>query len=165
MTTRHLSDEQFEQLLAEDTGHLAATAHLRECPTCRRELDLVRSSVSHLRDLSLVWAEQRSVRIHPPSRTAMLWQSIPHWGLAAAALLLCSVGLGVHVHSAAADATAQVSRYEPAPPSAHELAQDNQLLQSIDNELHPQIRAQVSVSDLAGSSPSVRRNISREVVN
>lgn len=165
MTTRHLSDEEFEQLLAGETGQVAATAHLRECPTCRRELDLLRSSVSDLRDLSLVWAEQRGVRIHPPSRTAMLWQSIPKWGLAAAALLLCSVGVGVHVHSAAANATAQVSQYQPTAPTDHELAQDNQLLQSIDDELHPQIRAQVSASDLAGSSQTVRRNISQEVVN
>lgn len=167
MNTQHLNEEQFEELLAGNAADAAAEAHLQECADCRNELASIGFAVGELRDLSMIWAEQRGARIRVPSPWLIGWHAIPRWSVAVAAVLLIGIGIGMHGHSLdESSTTAHVSRYQPAPPpSEDELAQDNQLLQSIDDELHPQIRPQVPVSELAGPARAARRTISSEIVN
>jgi hypothetical protein len=176
MSKTHLSDEQFGELLAatagdRQTGDQQTTAHLQTCAACRNELQSIRAAVGDLRELSLQWAEQRAVRVQAPTRWTMRWRAVPGWGAAVAAVLFCGIAIGVHEqnvvrnHVPAQIAGTEVSQAEPpVAPSEDELAQDNRLLRSIDDELSQQVRPQVSASELT-SSRTIRRPISREVAN
>lgn len=167
MSTTHLSDEQFGQLLAGETADPATKMHLESCAICRGELESVRSAVGDLGELSLRWAEQRAGRVQVPPRWSLRWHAVPGWSAAVAVLLFCGVAIGVHEQAASRSHIAmQISRSQPAPaPTEDELAQDNRLLRSIDDELSEQVRPQVPPSELTASARTARRPISREVAN
>ena len=167
MKTPHLNEEQFERLLAGEDPGAEAAAHLHTCPECRRELETVGSAVGDLREISLAWAEQEGSRIPVPSRWALQWNAAPRWSLAAAAMLLIVIGAGVHRHDVRArTAAARINIHSmPPAPTQDSLAEDNQLLQAINEELQQQTRPQVPVSELGESSRPDRRSAPRELVN
>lgn len=169
MSTRHLSDEQFGQFLAGDAADGAASTHLQLCAECRKELESLGRAVGDLNELSLAWAEQRAVRVQAPSCWAIGWHALPGWSAAFAAFLFCGVAIGVHQQSSSrSQPPAQLSQNAPGPavtPTEDELAQDNRLLRSIDDELSRQVRPQVSAAELAASSRSFRHSQIPEVAN
>lgn len=80
-----------------------------------------------------------------------------------AAVLIFGVALGAHMQtSTRIEPTLQPSHTVTAP-SEDELAQDNQLMRSIDNELSEQIGPQVLASDQDASSHAAHHRLLREV--
>ncbi|HEX4155495.1 MAG TPA: hypothetical protein VHY48_07780 [Acidobacteriaceae bacterium] len=164
MNIRHLTDEQFSELLAGESCGDTATLHLESCDVCRDELRSMQTAVGTLRDLSLRWAEKRAVRIAAPSPWLLGWYKLPGWG-AATALLFFGLALGVHVPSGPPTSVSAIGQAQTATvPSDDELAEDNQLLRSIDQELNRQVRPLVPASELTVSHP-VRHHGVREVAN
>jgi len=166
MNTKHLTDEQFSELLAGETAGSDALRHLNACAACERELACLRSAVSDLRGFSQRWAEERAARIASPSRWTLGWHRLPAWS-AAATVLLCGLAMGVHFQAATQPSSAAISQSQTAvtAPSDDELAEDNQLLRSIDQELSRQVRPQVPASELSVSSESPSHPVLREVSN
>lgn len=164
MRIPHLTDEQFSQLLAGEPCNETAATHLESCTACRQELGSMQVAVGTLRDLSLRWAEQRAVRITAPSRWVLSLQRLPGWSTATA-LLLFGLAIGVHVQSGPRSSASEIGQAQTATvPSDNELAEDNQLLRSIDQELNRQVRPLVPASELTVSHP-VRHHGVREVAN
>ena len=170
MSNVHLTDEQFDELLSGGTADEQATMHLKACADCRGELESIRAAVDDLSELSLKLAEQRAVRVQVPSPWSVRWHALPGWGAAVAAVLFCGIAIGVHEQGGrSVEAPAgmnQISQTQaPVEPSEDELAQDNNLLQSINDELNQQVRPQVSAAELTAASRAEHRRIVREVSN
>ena len=82
-----------------------------------------------------------------------------------AAVLIFGVALGAHMQTSSRIEPTLQPAHTVAAPSDDELADDNQLMRSINSELTEQIGPQVPVSDLDVSSrPEHHRSI-REVSN
>jgi hypothetical protein len=163
MNTQHLNDEQFSDLLAGETPGNFAALHLEECVVCREELTSMQTAVGDLRVLSLRWAEERAPRITVPSRWTLGWQALPGWSTAAM-LLLFGVALGTHIQSPVHSAPTVSQSQTVSAPTQDELAQDNRLLQSIDQELNQEVRPQVPASELTVSTRDLRHPRLQEVV-
>lgn len=165
MNFEHLSDEQFANILAGDRTDMRARLHVESCAACQGELMSLGAAIGDLNNASLRWAEQRAVRIEVPSRWVLNWNAMPGWGATLAGVLIFGVALGAHMqigqHSAVADRPAHAL----AAPSDAELAKDNNLMFSINNELSEQIGPRVSASDLNVSSRTVHRQAISEVSN
>lgn len=165
MNFNHLTDEQFAELLAGGNSDSYASLHLESCAACRQELTSMATAVGDLNFASLRWAEQRAARIAVPSRWMLNWYALPGWGATMAAVLLFGVALGAHMQTTSRVEPALQPAHRVAAPSENELAEDNQLMRSIDNELSEQTGSQVSASDLDVSSRTERHRSFREVSN
>ncbi|MGI4829951.1 MAG: hypothetical protein ACRYFU_17405 [Janthinobacterium lividum] len=149
----HLTDEQFGDLLAGQVADAAAQAHLATCTQCRHELAEVQSATADFNAVSMAWALAEAPRqVHTPSRLLLLLGGRPSWQIgfaATAAVCLVALGLGLptgHAHSSpGAQAAAEA-------PSTAELAQDDRLLQSINNELRYDPNAAFPVSELRSAA-------------
>jgi anti-sigma factor RsiW len=166
MNLKHLTDEQFSELLAGETASNDALSHLSACPACDRELACLRSAVSDLRGFSQRWAEERAPRIVSPSRWTLGRHTLPAWS-AAATVLLCGFAMGVHFQAVTRPSPVAISQSQTVAtaPSDDELSEDNQLLRSINQELSRQVRPQVPASELTVSSKDLSHALLREVSN
>jgi hypothetical protein len=165
MNFNHLTDEQFAELLAGDNRDDRAALHVQRCEACRNELATLGTAVNDLNFASMRWAEQRAVRITVPSRWMLNWNALPGWGATMAAVLVFGVAIGAHMQTSnRMEPTLQPIRTVSAP-SADELAQDNQLMRSIDSELSEQVGGQVLASDLDTDSHATHHRSVREVSN
>jgi hypothetical protein len=160
----HLSDEQFASLMSGDHSDASAHAHVDECEACRRELAAVGVAVNDLSRFSMRWAEQRAVRIQAPPLWSLSWKVLPGWSATVAAVLLFGVALGTHLENSHQTVAVQARHTMPAP-TADELAQDNSLMRSIDNEINEQPGVQTVTSALDDAQRSSRRHGLREVAN
>jgi hypothetical protein len=146
---QHLTDLEFGDLLAGDCPGEAAELHLAGCDYCRQELDAVGDSLGSFRTLSTAWAQSEAPRRVPmPSRLALGLGMRPSWGAGVAATAmaaLLAVGMGLPGGSSTARSMATPP---PVPPSNTELANDNRLMLSIDQELSAQAQPAVPASDL-----------------
>lgn len=165
MNFEHLTDEQFANILAGDHSDMRARLHVDSCAKCRRELASLDTAVSDLNYASLRWAEQRASRIEVPSRWVLHWNSMPGWGATLAGVLMFGVALGAHMQFNQRSAVVTRSSHAIAVPSDDELAQDNNLMLSINNELTEQVGGQVPVSTLNASSRTAHRRAISEVSN
>lgn len=132
----HLTDEQFGELLAGQTSTAAAQAHLAECERCQHELDDVQSATAEFNSVSMNWAlAEAPRRVHPPSRLLLLVGGRPTWqvGVVAAATV-CLVTLGLNLPTGRAH-SAPSTQAAADTLSTAEIAKDDRLLQSINNEL------------------------------
>lgn len=163
MNFHHLTDEQFADLLAGANADNRAVLHVERCQSCRNELTELGAAVGDLNFASLRWAEQRASRIAVPSRWTLNWNALPGWGATMAAVLIFGVALGAHMQSSTRIEPALQPSHTVAAPSQDELAQDNQLMRSIDNELSEQVGPQVLGSDVDTSSHEPRHRLVREV--
>lgn len=161
---RHLTDEQFAQLMAGDRSDAKALRHAESCATCLGELTAVGAAVGDLNHISLRWAERRAERIQAPSAWDLKWKALPGWAAAVMALLIFGVALGTHMKSSDETAVLETPQTMPAP-TADELAQDNRLMRSIDVEINEQPGVQMVASGLRGSSHAGRRRALNEVSN
>lgn len=167
--TGHLTDEQFADLLAGVSPDTVVEAHLHRCAPCREEVEAILGSVGEFNALSLGWAEREAPRRVPPlSRWAVRLGGRPVWnvGLAAAAAVM-AVAIGMHLpqhgagtlSGATSSARAGLQGRGTMPiadssdsPTGAELATDNRLLASIDQELSTIQRPAFPVSVLKTSS-------------
>ena len=152
MSGAHLSDEQMSDLLASQTPDAATQAHLNTCERCRSEVAAMETSLAGFNDRSLAWAMAEAPRRVPvPSRLALGLGGRPAWGLglaATAAVCLVAFSTGPPFRRAAAPVA---SLSATAIPSATELAQDNQLMASINQELHYTVQPAVPAAELRSS--------------
>lgn len=165
MNFEHLNDEQFASILAGDHSDLRARLHMDNCAKCQRELTSLGAAVGDLNYASMRWAERRAVRIETPSRWVLQWNSMPGWGATLAGVLIFGVALGAHMQINQQRAAVEGPSHTLSAPSDDELAQDNNLMLSIDHELTEQVGGQVPTSDLNVSSRTVRRRDVSEVSN
>ena len=82
-----------------------------------------------------------------------------------AGVLIFGVALGAHMQVNQQSAVVTRPSHTISAPSDDELAQDNSLMLSIDNELSEQIGPRVSTSDLNVSSRTAHRRAIPEVSN
>lgn len=133
---QHLTDDQFSDLLAGETPSTAVEEHLASCEHCRGELEAVQGSLSNFNLVSLRWAQQEASRkVQTPSRWALQAASMPAWAIGVTgvtAACLVSLGVGLPFQHEPDPVTAQV--VIPVPSDA-EIARDNQLMASIQQEL------------------------------
>jgi hypothetical protein len=165
MNFEHLTDEQFANILAGDHSDLRARHHVESCEKCQCELTSLGSAISDLNYASLRWAEQHAARIEAPSHWVLNWNATPGWGATLAAVLIFGVAMGAHMQMNQQSAVVSRPSHTIPAPSDDELAQDNSLMVSIDNELTEQIGPRVPVSDLNISSRTVHRRPVSEVSN
>jgi hypothetical protein len=161
---QHLTDEQFASLMIGDRCDANARLHVESCESCRRELASVGIAVNDLGRFSMRWAELRAARIQAPSLWTIQWKTLPGWGATMAAVLIFGVALGTHMQSSNQMAALETPHTMPAP-TADELAQDNRLMRSIDDEINEQPGVQMAASAPDDSSRGSRHHALREVSN
>lgn len=164
MNFNHLSDEQFANFLAGQKNDEQARQHLESCGACSQELSAMTAAVGDLNFASLRWAEKRASRIETPSVWTLNWHALPGWGATLAAVLIFGVALGAHMQVRSSVEPALQPAHTVSAPSADELAEDNQLMRSIDNELSEQ-GPQVLASGVDASSHATHHRSIREVLN
>jgi hypothetical protein len=132
----HLSDEQFADLLAGAAPSPAVEQHLALCDLCRAEVDAVSASFESFRGLATTWTQTTApARIPVPSAWSLRRGQLPSLGSGLTAMAtagLLAFGLGF---TPAAFHTAPAAHAPAAAPSNADLAADNRLMQSIDQEL------------------------------
>ena len=161
---QHLTDEQFASFIAGSRCDASAHVHVESCEACRRELALVGAAVNDLSRFSMRWAEQRAGRIQTPSLWALNWKMLPGRGATVAAVLIFGVALGAHMQSSNQRVVLETP-HTMAVPTADELAQDNRLMRSIDDEINEQPGAQMAASALDDSSQVSHHHGLSEVSN
>ena len=144
--TQHLTDAEFSQLLDGAQPGSRVEAHLLLCALCREELEVVQGSLTDFRTLGSGWAEVQAPRHIPvPARWAERYSMQTSWsaGLATTALtglLVFWLGFAPHAKQNPALRTAVTA------PTNAELAADNRLLLSIDDELTDQSQPVLTVT-------------------
>lgn len=154
----HLSDEQIDDLLMGDLPPVPA-AHLAICTRCADRVADATDLMTSFQSVTMAWSERRSATLHPPdlSLHKHLWQRRSAWVTACVGF---AVGLAVvnAPHRSADPRPAQIQSAQqaalqlpsltdvsdvseatdatPNPPPA-QVSADNQMLQAIDDELHP----------------------------
>ena len=164
MNFNHLTDEQFADLMAGDKSDQNVRLHLENCAECRKELSEMTAAVGDLNFASLRWAEQHALNIKAPSLWTLNWHALPGWGATMAAVLIFGVALGAHMQVRNSVEPALQPAHSVSAPSADELAEDNQLMRSIDSELSEQ-GPQVLAADEDASSHAAHHRSIREVSN
>ena len=148
LATAHLSDEQFSDLLAGELPGDDARTHLTQCAHCRGELEAVRSATGDFNAFSLAWAKAQAPRRVPtPSRWVLHLGVRPSWGLGLATALTACL-LTVVVEHPWHTSAREIARAVASEPTTAELAEDNRLLLSIDQELRSDPEPAVAVSAL-----------------
>jgi hypothetical protein len=165
MNFEHLTDEEFANILAGARGDMSVRLHVESCARCQRELASLGAAIGDLNYASLRWAERRAERIEVPSRWVLSWNAMPGWGATLAGVLMFGVAIGAHMQVNQQSAVVARPSHTIAAPSDDELAQDNNLMLSIDNELTEQVGGQVPASDLNVSSRPAHRRAISEVSN
>jgi anti-sigma factor RsiW len=126
----HLSDDQFSDLLIGDCS-LEVRRHVDACPQCQNEFKRVQSAIDGFGATSLQWAEEREPRsISPSSQLFFQCRSLGTW--AAAALLAAAVLFEVH------------QGWTVGTPT--DVAGDNRLMMSIDQEIRWQAKSPLSLA-------------------
>lgn len=167
--SQHLTDEQFSDLLAGVSLPHDAEAHLAACSACRAEVEVVAGSLAELNTFSLAWAEREAPRRVPvPSRWSLRLGAHPVWNLGlmtAAAAVALTIGFHLPQHaSTAKPATATVAVGGEVPTGA-ELAEDNRLLSSIDQELSYATQPTVPLAELKSAGHHASVNFHEAVAN
>lgn len=133
----HLSEEALDDVLI-GLGSPESDAHLAECEVCRGQLEEFRTGVRVFNQASLAWSEARPMRsplsparskVHPAVFAPAGWAF-------AAVVLLVTIGVPVWNHdhrTSPSNGTAPAAAVEDSPT---QIAQDNDLLRSVDEALN-----------------------------
>jgi len=137
--TPHLTDEQFTECMLTEPSQ-ASRQHLDECALCRAELAAFGSSISNFGQASAAWSQSMpTVSIRALAKTQSRRTTgfvAAGWALTAAVLL--AIGLPQWNHHRALSAEHETAEVAAPHDSASEIAQDNQLMQSVYIALTPQ---------------------------
>ena len=147
----HLTDAQVSDLLSGDALDGRCEEHLAGCSRCRAEAEAITGSLAEFNKFSVIWAEREALRrVRTPSRWTLRWGAHPAWsaGVVAAAAVVFTVGLHLSQPTAPVTVAAPVTRATSTTPSGAELAEDNRLLSSINQELSSAPQPTVSLADL-----------------
>jgi AcrR family transcriptional regulator len=132
----HLSEEAMSDVLI-GLASPESEAHLNACLICRGQLQAFRSTMQSFNQASLAWCQTRpSVALRAPVRSRLrpLVFAPATWALAAALLLVAGIPAWIHhVHSSSHSVSAPASVPEN---SEAQIAQDNDLLQSVNVALN-----------------------------
>ena len=152
--TQHLTDAEFADLLAGCTPGRAAETHLNACEHCRGELETVSGSLGSFRLAGTLWAEAEAPKRVPlPARLALRRGLQPSPSMALAATVTAAVllfGLGAPPRPVQPSAAVRPAL---AAPSNAELAEDNRLMTSIDQELSYQASSKMAADALGAAQP------------
>jgi anti-sigma factor RsiW len=153
----HLSEDQFTDCLLGTEPSPETAAHLAHCAACQEELAAFDASVAGFNSASLAWSEARPVQSLLPanySRAQKPFLNAASWALAVCTLLVVGASTVLHrqeVERSASVAFAGASQED----SEAEVAQDNKLLQEVDQALHHNVSSPVQEYGL-GSETSPR---------
>jgi len=145
--SEHLSEEALDDVLI-GLGSTEAEAHLAACSQCNESLRQFRSSLHSFNQASLAWSESRPVpqamtkavdRLREKPRGLMTPLS---WAMAAA--VVAALAFQLWTYEFRQPATYPVATASQPADSEVQIAQDNQLLQSVN--------AALSASDVATPS-------------
>jgi hypothetical protein len=159
----HLSEEALDDVLI-GLGSPESDAHLAECETCRGQLEQFRSGVRVFNQASLAWSEARPMRIPLSPVRSKVRRAVfapAGWALAAAVLLLM-IGLPMWNHdrrTALSNRTAPAAAIEDSPA---QIAQDNDLLRSVDEALNTSEASPISEYHLS-DGPQLHRKARPEL--
>jgi ferric-dicitrate binding protein FerR (iron transport regulator) len=160
MTGQHLTDEQFTDLLSGDCPS-EAIQHMKMCTQCQSEFERVQSSIEDFGTAGLLWAEQRPApRIHTQSVLVRGWRAVS--SRTAAAALLATVLFGAYQQKRMQAPVEDPLAATPAH-SESQVADDNQLMMAIDQEIRWQADSPVAVEHLAEGRVHFR--VSRRLAN
>jgi hypothetical protein len=159
----HLSEEALDDVLI-GLGSPESAAHLAECEVCRGKLEEFRSGVRVFNQASLAWSEARPMRSPlSPARLKVRNAVFAPVGWAfAAVVLLVMIGVPVwnHGHRAAlSNGTAPAAAIEDTPA---QIAQDNDLLRSVDEALNTSEASPISEYHLS-DGPQLHRKARPEL--
>jgi cytoskeletal protein RodZ len=152
----HLSEEAMDDVLI-GLASPESDAHLAACSLCRSQLQEFRSAMQVFNQTSLAWSEDRSKAFHHSSAKPKIRPAIfvpLSWAMVAAVLLAIGFPMWNHHY---------LSRnYAPGPASTPEnseaqIAQDNELLQSVNLALNESDVPQINMYDLSdGPHPQLK---------
>jgi hypothetical protein len=156
----HLSEEALQDVLI-GMSSAEADAHVAVCKVCRGQLEEFRSEVQLFDQAGLAWCEAKPVkrlRANPQWHVRQAMLAPVGWAMAAMVLLMIGIPTWIHDHSAP-DSHAVVASM-PAD-SAVEIAQDNELLRSVDgvlsaNEESPLTQYHLSNGSFENRNPGPR---------
>ena len=136
----HLTEDQLDDHLIGDLAPSAAN-HLASCDACTARVAESQAPLTSFRVASLAWGERHSATAPIPKigMQHFQWQRSLMWSLAVSAfavgLGLTSVGRHANVPSNSPEASEAAYTEPTSTPSANQLSSDNQMLDTIDNEI------------------------------
>ena len=156
--TQHLTDADFANLLAGEQASAPAAQHLAVCAHCSAELEQVRLSLSSFGDIASHWSQlEAPARVPVPSRWALGLTGWPTLATGAAVTVLTGMlvfTFGPASRSPIGAASAPAISATTTVPTKTELANDNRLMLSIDEELTTRAKPGVSASDFRSATLS-----------
>ncbi len=170
MTHRHLTDEQLTALLADDArwdpSNAGLGAHLEICERCRTELAAVKSATQSFNELGLAWAEREAPgRVPAPSWVSLRLGARPSWSMGFAALAVACLAMLGTVPRGLPTRGAESAHTVLATPTNEELAEDNELMESIGRALQYHSAPAVPASELRAPSRRHAERSGTVVVN
>jgi anti-sigma factor RsiW len=138
ITERHLTSEQFGELVARgttDSRPSEADAHLAQCPSCREELNSTREALALFRQSAAVFAHREFSRApHGKATGALAWRRSfsPRLLWATAALLVIAGALPLELQRHAAPVSKPSHTTSVAATSSQS---DEALLEDINREV------------------------------
>jgi hypothetical protein len=144
----HLSEEAFNDVLI-GLGTPESDAHLAVCSTCSNHLRQFRIDIESFNETTLAWSEARptaSLRATRRSKVRPVMYSPLGWALAA--VLLIAIGIPVRSHYLSSLGRASVQAPAPEDTQA-QIAQDNDLLRSVDVALNENEESPISAYHLS----------------
>ncbi|MDR3727338.1 MAG: hypothetical protein P4K86_09880 [Terracidiphilus sp.] len=159
----HLSEEALDDVLI-GLGSPESDAHLAECEACRSQLEQFRSGMRNFNQASLAWSDARPLKSLPARSKVRQAAFAPvGWAFATAVLLLI-IGVPVWRHDhriAPSNGTVPAVTIEDSPA---QIAQDNDLLRSVDEALNSSEASPISEYHLS-DGPQLHRKARPELRN
>jgi hypothetical protein len=156
-SSAHLSEEALDDVLI-GLSSPESEAHLAVCSVCRGQLEDFQSRVQVFNQTSLAWSESKpAVSLRPKVEARARRQRFIPLELAMAATLLLVIGVPVwnREHNQISDQPVQHVAQSAAPgDSEAQIAQDNDLLRSVDAALSTSDESPISEYHLAVKSHS-----------
>jgi hypothetical protein len=146
-TSAHLSEEAMNDVLI-GLGSPEAIAHAGACAECRAQLQVFQDEMTLFNRTSLAWSEARSATLGAIEPTRQAKPMLVPFGLAFAAALLLAVAVPGWMHRGAPATHTNQAVTAPAEPqqdSADQIADDNELMRSVDMALSSGEESPISV--------------------
>ena len=135
-TNGHFTNDEFTELLISGALSEERRSHLSQCDRCRQDAEDFTLSVGIFNTTSLAWSETRpkkSLRATARSQVRRALYFPVAWALAAALFILVGIPVWNHSHQLA---FSHQARTTSAPDDSADIAQDNELLQSVNVALN-----------------------------